>query len=190
MDNQNKVYTFGEPAGTKFLKPIQYIITEKGCFNCISHRLDQDGYPKVERKRKEWRMNRYIYTIMFGEIPEGMVVRHKCDNPTCINPAHLELGTIQDNNYDKILRGRQNKGDHRLSKEIIKAIKQDNSCSAMQLSKKYNISYHTVRKIKRGETHNNIHPEVNRTRRKIIFSKSTVISPVLFSPAGSVPYIN
>ena len=40
-------------------------------------------------------------------LPKGNMVCHKCDNPKCINPDHLERGTIADNNHDKLIRGRQ-----------------------------------------------------------------------------------
>lgn len=56
--------------------------------------------------RRRWPAHRLVYSIMVEPIPEGMVVRHRCDNPPCVNPAHLELGTIADNNADRTERGR------------------------------------------------------------------------------------
>ncbi len=52
------------------------------------------------------RAHRVAYRLGVGEIPTALVVRHKCDNPTCCNPGHLELGTVADNNADRDRRGR------------------------------------------------------------------------------------
>ena len=87
-------------------RPIQYYIDSNGCWICISHKKDQCGYPVVTRNGKLWRGNRYSYTINKGDIPEGLVIRHTCDNPACINPDHLILGTQKDNVKDMLERDR------------------------------------------------------------------------------------
>lgn len=57
--------------------------------------------------------HRAAFVDAFGPIPAGSVVMHKCDNPPCLNPAHLEIGTQAKNQQDKHLRGRgpNRKGD-------------------------------------------------------------------------------
>ncbi len=74
--------------------------------------------------------HRAAYVAAHGttfEAIHGLVVRHKCDNPRCVNPEHLELGTQQDNINDKVERNRQAKGSSHgmveLTEEAVRYIK-------------------------------------------------------------------
>jgi hypothetical protein len=55
--------------------------------------------------------HRMAWEIAYGPIPNGLHVLHKCDNPPCVNPDHLFLGTPADNTADRVAKGRQAKGE-------------------------------------------------------------------------------
>lgn len=50
---------------------------------------------------------RLVYMMINGPIPKGKIIMHTCDNPRCVNPNHLKLGTHKDNSQDMIAKGRQ-----------------------------------------------------------------------------------
>lgn len=68
-----------------------------------------DGYGKFRYKSKYALTHRLAYEFTNGPIPQGMLICHKCDNPSCVNPNHLFVGTYQDNVDDMIAKGRQKK---------------------------------------------------------------------------------
>jgi HNH endonuclease/Homeodomain-like domain len=137
---------------------VDFVVEENGCFVCTSHKRDKHGYPHMYWNNKHYLVHRFVYEKCFGEIPKGLVVRHKCDNPPCINPEHLELGTFEDNMNDRIIRGRTTKGEKcALSKlkereviEIKKMLLDGKSLG--EISQKFNISKSTVCDIRAGRS--------------------------------------
>ena len=96
------------------IKPVEFNVNENGCFICFSHASNsKDGHIRIRSStsQERWLLHRLIYKECFGEIPDGLVVRHKCDTPKCINPEHLELGTPLDNVRDRVKRGRSAVGE-------------------------------------------------------------------------------
>jgi len=69
------------------------------------------GYGQYTVAGKKHNAHKASYLLFIGKIPDGIVVRHKCDNPSCVNPSHLELGTHQDNMNDRRDRQRGARGD-------------------------------------------------------------------------------
>lgn len=67
---------------------------------------DKDGYGWINIEKRKDRAHRIAWIIINGSIPAGMCVLHHCDNPPCINPAHLWLGTRRDNTHDRMAKGR------------------------------------------------------------------------------------
>lgn len=91
------------------VRAITYFKNDKGCHICTSHRRGNSGYPRIRVDKKLMLMHRYIYEKYNGAISRGHCVCHRCDNPLCINPEHLFVGTIADNNRDMQLKGRKHK---------------------------------------------------------------------------------
>lgn len=67
-------------------------------------------YGRFNANGKRYRAHRVAYMLINGVIPEQHVVRHKCDNPKCCNPHHLETGTHLQNDMDRTKRGRTRNG--------------------------------------------------------------------------------
>ena len=113
--------------------------------------LNKHGYGVFNHK-KETLAHRISYQIIFGDVFQDQIL-HKCDNPKCVNPDHLFLGTHQDNMTDRNNKGRTNrpKGEKnasaKLSEQQVKEIKNDPRASR-RLGEIYGVSKTQILRIK------------------------------------------
>lgn len=88
----------------RFLEKVN-VQNDDACWEWIATK-NKRGYGSFWHKTRMIGAHRASYLLFRGNIPNGMHVLHKCDNPSCVNPNHLYLGSHQDNMTDKKLRGR------------------------------------------------------------------------------------
>ncbi|QDH46778.1 putative HNH endonuclease [Aeromonas phage LAh_8] len=114
---------------------------------------NSSGYGAIGFNGKVIATHRVAYMVYKGEIPEGLLVRHTCDNRLCCNPNHLELGTIQDNMKDKVIRKRQSFGEAHppsflTEDQVLEILKMEGT--HQYIANKFGVSRAHVSNIKSG----------------------------------------
>ncbi len=90
-----------------------YVVDSKtGCWEWVKGKFTL-GYGAISVNGKTMKAHRVSYIIKYGEILDGRLVCHKCDNPSCVNPDHLFLGSTKDNTRDMMAKGRSGVITHR-----------------------------------------------------------------------------
>lgn len=149
---------------------IKYVVDPNGCWICTSHKPDKAGYFVLSVNGRDTKMHRFMYEKNIGPIPEGLLLRHKCDVPGCINPDHLEPGTHKDNNHDKIIRGRlpNQKGERskhsKISDYDALIIKQTIADIINYFKDTYDLDYKTVFDIVHNKTWKHVNAGGKRTK--------------------------
>lgn len=136
------------PPIERFLFNIQKL--DNGCWEWKNYR-DKDGYGQFFiNKRPSIPAHRACWILFIGKIPKGICVLHKCDNPPCVNPEHLYLGTHKDNAEDRKLKDRGVKGEkvntNILTKEQVIYIRKSFR-NRHELATLFGVTYSTISDI-------------------------------------------
>lgn len=117
------------------------------------------GYGRFSVKGKHISAHRYSFQIAHGQIPDGLVVMHSCDNPSCVNPDHLSAGAPKDNTQDMLAKGRnpdfrgENSPVRKLTVAQVAIIKERLSCGLTQaaIAKEFGVCRAQIWRIKAGK---------------------------------------
>lgn len=135
--------------------------SENGCWIWIGA-CNNKGYGVLTFQAHRAQAHRLSWTLNVGEIPQNTCVLHRCDNPPCVNPEHLFLGTFSDNMKDCYSKGRhrrmvQNGASNPMSRltdsqvEFIRqAIKEGFKTTVV--ARYFDVSYTTISMIANGHT--------------------------------------
>lgn len=144
-----------KPEPDAFWERIAFGVTE--CWHWVGN-TNKDGYGITPSGKMA---HRYAFQLFGGTIPSGMVVMHRCDNPGCVNPDHLAIGTQADNVRDMEQKGRGNHacciGERnpkaKLTREQALEIKTSKD-ARRKLMARYGVSYNTIARIQSGQSWN------------------------------------
>lgn len=130
--------------GHLYLRPIDMSLEERlkrhtnnfgvsgVCWEWVGHKNKQ-GYGSLTVYNETYRATHISYINFKGPIPEGMIICHSCDNPSCVNPEHLWAGTYKDNSQDRDVKKRNQ--DTRGEKNPLSRLKEEDILEIRRMSK-------------------------------------------------------
>lgn len=131
-----------------------------GCWHWTGSMEKRWGYGRLRIGTRSHKAHRFSYLLHFGQIPNGLLVCHHCDNRRCVNPEHLFLGTHKDNLDDMARKGRKavkrGEASHYAklnSRQVseIRALRSQGNTLA-QIAKDFGVCFQTVSHIVNRKT--------------------------------------
>lgn len=168
----------------RFFAHVTVGITKGSCWEWTSFR-DPNGYGRINIKNKPVLAHRLSWEIHKDNIPKGLCVLHGCDNPGCVSPRHLFLGTQKDNVADCIRKGRDNyglvlgekHGCSKLTEKDVLAIRSSEETGVI-LAKRYGVSTATISDVRKGHIWKHL-PLVQNDKTREPFAKRMTKENVL-----------
>ena len=143
----------------RFWRKIRIADDGRSCWEWAGATFVSGGYGAINVHGVPERTHRFAFELAFGPIPRGYCVCHKCDNPLCVRPSHLFLGTIEDNNHDCDEKGRRPSGEGhccaRLTKGAVRDIRVNYKrriVTQAHFATKYGVDRKTVADVINGKT--------------------------------------
>lgn len=130
-------------------------IAANGCWVWQSKRNPRTQRGSIEIRGKWQSAPRVAYATLRGPIPEGMAVCHVCDNPACINPDHLFLGSQKENMRDAAQKRRTMSGERHTSAKLtegdVRSIRASEA-STRELARSFGVDHKTIREVRARRT--------------------------------------
>lgn len=135
-----------------------YVMKTSTCWIWVGHK-NEHGYGLITNNyRKQVRAHRFIYEQTYGKIPKGLNALHKCDNPACVNPKHIFLGTQKDNVIDMIKKDRggyksfhgESHWNKKLNMKAVETIRrawEKGGVYQSELAKQFGVSQQVISKV-------------------------------------------
>ena len=127
---------------------------ESGCWEWQKAR-DPEGYGHFVHDNKTWRAHRWAYHHLKESIPPNVCVLHHCDNPPCVNPEHLFLGTQQDNRDDAEKKGRYKVSNRKLKADQVLEIRvlRNLRVPRARVAEMFKVGVNAIEDIEKGRTY-------------------------------------
>jgi len=158
------------PVGTRAPAPVEerfwrQVRKTPGCWEWTGKAKDHRGYGQIGmggKGGKQELVHRLSYMLHKGPIPDGLVVMHACDNPRCVNPAHLSAGTISENVLDSVKKGRwkaippmhcgEDQHSSKLTADAVRLIRASPDVSNKEFAARFGTNVTSIAKVRRRAT--------------------------------------
>lgn len=157
----------GEPP----IRPIDYTVNDNGCW-VWNWSVSEKGYAAVQLSGRAHRAHRVAYELVNGPIPDGLMIRHLCGNPSCVNAEHLIPGTQTQNSIDMVDAGNQvTQKLRRTDADKIRQIFAAGGISRSEIARQYGVTPGTIRLIIANKTfQDEYYSPPSMRKKKSVFS--------------------